>query len=632
MATINPLHPILRSELPDPLIPWGISPETFGRMVGPTKETPYKVTQLLPTDPEWNFVWRTFHHQKPTKYSLGKVLVIHERHQQNAFEQNLSAQEREAPKFPPNWKEEPRAAQRAQAIERWKETTAQFSPFESMESDGRRRSWQATKVLPLFHGTAKEISRSICESGHTFFGKTSLSKTAGGPKSTDDGYFGSGIYFTSSARYAADIYSQGHLLISWISMREPFPFVGDPTQEDMTKLRGKGAYKNYNAHYIPVTSADPTDPNCPEYYPTQEGQLPTCDEYVVFQAAQTLPRFWIHLTVDAIFLKTLSAKPHYAEDLIPHLMTILQNPHVDADKKLRRCLNEKLAFLLTQKPEEYLEDLQLDTLFDELQTLLDPAGKVNRQAAKALMGASAGAGPAPATPSPTKHKDDLVEDVEESLKIAPQLSSSSLPSIAFGALKWQHYFGLEVIEPPLPPDIDTILAARCPFFPSKRVGETHFLTLVPEDMTLERLEVLTLNPRQGSKMGFRNKAGTFSKISKLSSGRAHWVLMPNDVVPNSRSKSWKKQKVMAAQYEGQGYELLSVIDGAVCLLLEHVQTGKRFYSDSPLTFTRCVETVKVLFSKYPVAIGGFASGGLGVLYDLGVANGNIGLGLARKFF
>ena len=85
-SAIHPtLFPNLRRDLPDPLIPWAISPETFGKMAA-TKDTPYKLTQLFPTDPEWTFVWHHFHHQKPTKYSLGKVLIIHERHQQQAFE------------------------------------------------------------------------------------------------------------------------------------------------------------------------------------------------------------------------------------------------------------------------------------------------------------------------------------------------------------------------------------------------------------------------------------------------------------------------------------------------------------------------------------------------------------------
>ena len=634
----------LRLDLPDPHIPWAISEATFAKMKA-TKEVPYKVAQLFPTDPEWAFVWHHFHHQKPTKYSLGKVLIIHERHQQQAFEQTLSSQEREAPKFLPNWDQEPRAPQRAQAIQRWKEAISPFSPFQSMESDGRRHSWTSTKIVPLFHGTSEKVCHSICESGHTYFGKTTLAKKAGDPHSLDDGYFGSGIYFTNSARYAADIYSQGHLLVSWVSMREPFPVVGDPSQEDMKILRGKPAYSHYNAHYAPVTSINPADPDCPEYYPTQEGQAPTYDEYVVFHKTQTLPRFWIHLVVDALFLKALSAQPEHVEDLIPHLMTLLQSPHVDSDKKLRKYLNEKLTFLIQQEPEEYLEEIQMDHFFGNLQGLIDATGKVNRAIARTLMGAGSApvlpAVAAAASPPPSQYETDLAKALEASLKMAPQAplataapvkTSKTIPAQAFGALKWAQYFDVQVVEPPLPPDIDQILAGPCPIFPGKKVSETHFLTLIPEGMTLEKLETLVCNSRQGNKIGFRDKSNSFEQHKKTPAGKTHWALITNDVIPGSRKKTWKDQQTLAGPYRSQGYEISSLIDVATSLLLEYVQTGRRFYTDSPYTWTRCVEQYVSGSSQYPMVVGGFASAGLFVDYDVVYGSECNGVGLARKFY
>ena len=53
-------------------------------------------------------------------------------------------------------------------------------------------------------------------------------------------------------------------------MREPFPIVGDNCQIDMKKIKGKGAYKDYNAHYIPVTSENPSDPYEAIYYTTKK--------------------------------------------------------------------------------------------------------------------------------------------------------------------------------------------------------------------------------------------------------------------------------------------------------------------------------------------------------------------------
>ena len=125
---------------------------------------------------------------------------------------------------------------------------------------------------------------------------------AGPASSTDLGYFGSGIYFTNSAHYAA-LYARGHLLLSWVSMREPYPVINDvavPKKgRDMKMLEGKGAYQNYNAHFIPVISLEPQKVSCMEYYPCYQGQAPAWDEYVVFQRPQSLTRFWVELSTDS---------------------------------------------------------------------------------------------------------------------------------------------------------------------------------------------------------------------------------------------------------------------------------------------------------------------------------------------
>jgi len=343
-------HPIpvdIRKDLPEHWTPWKISPGIFSQMS--TQQGRYKKVEVLPTDPEWRFVWRYFYHDKPQRWGISRVYCIHERHQQQTFELGLSSIEREADKFKPTWNEEPRSAQRAQAIERWKEATQIFSPFSTMEADGRRRDWKNTKILPLWHGTSKHIADSVAESGFVYFGKTSLGNTSSDPKSTDEGFFGSGIYFSNSARYVSDIYSSGHILMAWVSMREPFPVVGDPSQKDMETLKGKGAYKHYNAHYVPVTSIDPSNHYEAMYYPSQVGETPHCDEIVVFQKSQTLPRFWIELTVESPTIMSPSDIPQFVEDMIPHLFKILEHPQVDKDKKLRNHLGQELGFLLKLK-------------------------------------------------------------------------------------------------------------------------------------------------------------------------------------------------------------------------------------------------------------------------------------------
>jgi hypothetical protein len=374
----------LRQELPDPLTPWHISDRIFDEMQQTAAPSQlYRKAQALPTDAEWRFIWRYFHHDKPTKYGLKRVHCVHERHQMTAFEGNLSSMEREAKAFKAAWNLEPRADQRAVAIKRWKQTTDIFSPFQTKEADGRLNTWADTKVMPLWHGSSPDKCDSISTSGFVYFGKTSLgAKQPTDPQNTDEGYFGSGIYFTNSARYASDIYSKGHILLAWVSMREPFPVVGDPQQTDMKTLKGRGAYKSYNAHYVPVVPLQ-SNAACAVYHPCKIGELPVCDEVVVFHKSQTLPRFWVELEVEAPYLLTLQNAPLFAGQLIPHLLKILQNPDVDQDLKLRNVFNKELARLLRLKADDDLE-VHHKMLFQQLPQLIDSTGKIDKTVRDAL--------------------------------------------------------------------------------------------------------------------------------------------------------------------------------------------------------------------------------------------------------
>jgi hypothetical protein len=176
--------------------------------------------------------------------------------------------------------------------------------------------------------------------------------------STDDGYFGSGIYFTNGARYASDIYSlnsQGVLVLAWVSMYRPFPVVGDEQQLDMAFLKGKAAYKNYNAHYVPVRSIFQSN-LLGIYHPCKPGEIPSCDEIVVFQKSQAVPRFWVELELGALYTKAPSTKaPRFIQELIPHLKRLLQKSDIDEDLKLRNILYQQLTVLLTKPGDDDLE-------------------------------------------------------------------------------------------------------------------------------------------------------------------------------------------------------------------------------------------------------------------------------------
>ena len=356
-----------------------------------------------------------------------------------------------------------------------------------------------------------------------------MSKEESKDENTDVGYFGSGIYFTNSARYAAEIYSDGNLLLAWVTMREPYPVVANaicnlpakPT--DMKKLEGYGAYQNYNAHYIPVVPIDPTHPKCAVYYPCAQSQEPVLDEIVVFQKSQALARFWIELEID--LPKTLGEPQTTVGLLLDKILDLLEKEEIQQDAEALQILETKSEMLIVLNPNQELS-LPEQEFFRWILKLLDEAGKVRGFVRKKLMQPPS-APPSPATPhSPVQpHSPPAIQNNPTSPQVHPQpfqyqnpypqpfqqpfsqnpyqqplqppflqnpyqqpnpspfppiVNSPKptqiqpiatpiqpkLPSIAFGKAKWAIHFGDIGHEPPLPPDIDKILSSPCPFFSS----------------------------------------------------------------------------------------------------------------------------------------------------------------------
>jgi hypothetical protein len=308
MAVLEPLNPPLPEDFqaPIPETPWHVSPQLGSRVTELKPQEPYQLCEVRPDDPEAAFVMRYFMHSKPSKYAVRKIHFIHQPDHTLSFESGIRIIEREVdnPAYKPRGALEEPISLRARTITRWQQCTAPFSPVTIKGPDNKRDSFNKVRVLPLWQGTRQDRCASICQSGFTYFGKHHLfhnAAQAGANKSTDIGFFGSGIYLTNSARYAS-IYSDGNLILGWVSMREPYPVVNNKSflnqGDDMGKLQGKGHYQNYNAHYIPVASTRPDEPDNMIYYACDQAHHPVWDEYVVFNKQQTLPCFWIELCLD----------------------------------------------------------------------------------------------------------------------------------------------------------------------------------------------------------------------------------------------------------------------------------------------------------------------------------------------
>ena len=320
MATVDSATKMpanLRSYLPESETPWHFNSNLFAKIsqqpwVTSTEGKPlYKKCELVLEDPEWRFLLQYFNHQKPTGLSISRIYCIHTPSLTDAFEAQIDVIDKEADVFKPEWNKENDRALREIVIDRWKSQVNEFYPI-SIQQSARKNSYFNVRVAPFWHGTSPAVCHSIASTGFTYFGKHhffSPDAKSGSFKNTDPGYFGSGIYFTNSAKYAT-MYSGKALLLAWVAMREPFPVINDVPHpkkgKDMMMLEGKPAYQTYTAHYIPVAPIGKSL-DCVDYYPCYQTQPPDCDELVIFQKAHALPRFWIELAVD--FPKTLSVYP-----------------------------------------------------------------------------------------------------------------------------------------------------------------------------------------------------------------------------------------------------------------------------------------------------------------------------------
>ncbi len=302
----SPIPLTLPQTLPSPETPWKVNPQLLKRIdISTANSFSLKTVQVIPSDPEFTFLQQYFMHSKPPGYGIKNIVCIHNPSHIAGFENGLIKLEQESQNsvFIPRGQEEDPKPERLVALDRWRRQVDLFSPIH-VGNPGDATKLTRVKILPVWHGTNKSVCQSISDSGFTFFGKhhyffKETPKT--GPKSTDFGYFGSGIYFTNSAEYATK-YAPGHLILAFIGMREPLPVVSDVAHPakctDMKKLEGRGAYQNYNAHFIPVASIKPDDPNCLNYFPCYQNQTPAWDEFVVFQNNHALARYWVELAAD----------------------------------------------------------------------------------------------------------------------------------------------------------------------------------------------------------------------------------------------------------------------------------------------------------------------------------------------
>jgi hypothetical protein len=161
-----------------------------------------------------------------------------------------------------------------------------YESLRNLTEQYKVEKYPEVKFLPVWHGTSTENLSSICHSGYAALG------------TTDDGYFGKGIYGTVEAEYAFRVYSKrkGVLLLNWMVFYSAYPII--PKEKETFK--GKPHFLNYDAHYIPVSPLNPDNELEEHYFPCERHDTPVYRELVVFEEASCFPRFLVTLSSDQI--------------------------------------------------------------------------------------------------------------------------------------------------------------------------------------------------------------------------------------------------------------------------------------------------------------------------------------------
>ncbi|MHA7878032.1 MAG: hypothetical protein ACX93T_03905 [Bacteroidota bacterium] len=244
-----------------------------------------------------------------------------------------------------------------------------------------------------------------------------------------------------------------------------------------------------------------------------------------------------------------------------------------------------------------------------------------------------------------QHTDSLTCELSK-LKIDMQSQSDvmgrwAVSKGAFGKASWGQYFGDVGVEPLLPDDIDKIWNSNCPFWPDKKVGDTHLLVLIPATVngspfTLNLLEELVSSPPITTRSYATRYRLYNHKVQKAygdsAPGRSYWILMTKEILPSSRDKDYVAQQRLVADYAREhklGYTLPSVLEATTAVLTHYVRSGKQLYTNDPSTYTRCFEQID---GPYPVAIGGFSDEGLHIRHEYDEASVDIGASCLQKIY
>lgn len=176
---------------------------------------------------------------------------------------------------------------------------------------------------------------------------------------------------------------------------------------------------------------------------------------------------------------------------------------------------------------------------------------------------------------------------------AKDVFANPYPKLAFGRSEWLKFLGIDPgPAPALPWYIHQLLDSPCPFWPGKKRGETHTLMQIPKEVIMRvegrdvriafGVELLDQLIRKRGGLGIRDRIENHETLKVT---KNQWVLITNDILPNSEGQSWDEQKKLVAKYAR--YQIPSTVITSIVSLVKTNQTQQFMFGAG--TYTHCIE-------------------------------------------
>jgi hypothetical protein len=242
-----------------------------------TKYRSFKIKEndLVYNQAEFDKLKKLFNlHLHGVKFTITKAYAVHNPALEHMFEHY-------GDKLYNQWRVNPQLFRK----EDWKLSKKEhrqwmLNHLENYEQTFTHNASKPVPIVPMIHGTSDKAVWQIIQTGFTTV------------STLDEGWYGKGMYFTSYSEYASNYYCRANdegekiLIITYVTPGNVYPVVEDPDVAEES-LKGKPFKNGYQSHYVLVnTQGKPSDV-------VNDGKI--YDELVVFQEAQVIPKYVIHI-------------------------------------------------------------------------------------------------------------------------------------------------------------------------------------------------------------------------------------------------------------------------------------------------------------------------------------------------